>query len=210
MPDLEEGIAEWRRQMLAAGIKTPVPLDELEGHLRDEVEQQMKSGLSAQLAFETAIQRLGQASALKIEFKKVGVTERTQMKRIVVILASLLGMVFGLGAVLPQFGQWSRTGVMPSLTFFLFGVALVIVGGSAAFYGIRTYREARGRKLIGVGIIATGGFYALPFIVAFFQSQETNLMGWIFCAGLTGVSVLFFGSCFYFNRRFPARSVPET
>jgi hypothetical protein len=38
--------------MLAAGIRTPVPLDELENHLREDVEQQMRSGLSAQQAFE--------------------------------------------------------------------------------------------------------------------------------------------------------------
>ena len=42
MLDLEQSIAEWRRQMLAAGLKTPVPLEELESHLRDEIEQQTK------------------------------------------------------------------------------------------------------------------------------------------------------------------------
>ena len=30
MFDLEQAIAGWRRQMQAAGIKTPVPLEELE------------------------------------------------------------------------------------------------------------------------------------------------------------------------------------
>ena len=39
MFDLEQAIAEWRKQMLAAGIKAPVPLDELESHLREEVEE---------------------------------------------------------------------------------------------------------------------------------------------------------------------------
>ena len=32
MFDLEQAIADWRRQMLAAGIKTPVPLEELKSH----------------------------------------------------------------------------------------------------------------------------------------------------------------------------------
>jgi cation transport ATPase len=207
--EIEQQIAAWRRQMQAAGIKTPVPLDELESHLRDEVEQQVQSGLSVQQAFETAIQRLGQAGVLKMEFKKVGVTERNQMKRIVAILAALFAMVLGLSMVLPQLGQWSRTGVMHSLAFLLLGVALAIVGGSAAFYGIRTHREARGRKLISIGIIAACGFYAVPFILAFFQPR-TNLMGWIFCAGLAAVSLLFFGGCFYFNRRFSAPPVSES
>ena len=46
MFNLNEEIAEWRRQMLAAGIETPVPLNELESHLREDVEQQMRSGLA--------------------------------------------------------------------------------------------------------------------------------------------------------------------
>lgn len=72
MFDLEQSIAEWRRQMLAAGIKSPVPLEELESHLRDEVGRQVKSGLSGQDAFSSAVQKIGQAGLLKMEFKKVG------------------------------------------------------------------------------------------------------------------------------------------
>ncbi len=72
MFDLEQSIAEWRQQMLAAGIKTPVPLEELESHLREEIEQQMKSGLSAQPAFGIAVGKMGQALELKREFKKTG------------------------------------------------------------------------------------------------------------------------------------------
>jgi len=41
MFDLEQSVSDWRRQMLAAGIRTPVPLDELETHLREDIEQQM-------------------------------------------------------------------------------------------------------------------------------------------------------------------------
>src|SRR5215831_17706302 len=72
MFDLELAISKWRGGMRSAGLKTPTLLDELESHLRDEVEQQMRSGLSAQQAFETAIQRIGQARALKTEFAKAG------------------------------------------------------------------------------------------------------------------------------------------
>src|SRR5216683_2770198 len=71
MFDLNEQIAEWRRQMLAAGIETPVPLNELESHLREDVEQQMRSGLAEQQAFAIALQRMGQANTLKAEFEKV-------------------------------------------------------------------------------------------------------------------------------------------
>jgi hypothetical protein len=66
----EQSIAEWRRQMLSAGIKTPVPLEELEIHLREDIEQQMKSGLSEQDAFNSTVKKIGEAGLLKTEFKK--------------------------------------------------------------------------------------------------------------------------------------------
>jgi uncharacterized protein YicC (UPF0701 family) len=70
MFDVEQSIADWRQQMLAVGIKTPVPLAELESHLREEVDQQMRGGVSAQVAFATGVQRIGQANTLKDEFEK--------------------------------------------------------------------------------------------------------------------------------------------
>jgi hypothetical protein len=72
MFNLEQSIAEWREQMLAAGIKTPVPLVELEIHLREEIEQQTKSGLSEQDAFNSAVQKIGRGGLLKKEFARAG------------------------------------------------------------------------------------------------------------------------------------------
>ena len=72
MFDLEKQIVEWRKQMLAAGIKSPVPLEELEIHLREEIERQIKSGQNEQQAFEIAVQIIGNANMLKNEFKKIG------------------------------------------------------------------------------------------------------------------------------------------
>jgi len=46
MSDLEQVISGWRQQMLAAGIKR-APLEELESHLREDIQQQMKAGLKA-------------------------------------------------------------------------------------------------------------------------------------------------------------------
>jgi hypothetical protein len=48
-----------------------VPLEELEIHLREDIAQQMQSGLSAQQAFGIAVKKIGQALELKREFKKV-------------------------------------------------------------------------------------------------------------------------------------------
>ena len=61
MFNLEQAISEWRRQMAVAGVKTTEVLDELESHLREDLEQRMRSGLAAKLAFEAAVQQMGPA-----------------------------------------------------------------------------------------------------------------------------------------------------
>jgi hypothetical protein len=72
MFDLELAIAQWRQQMLAAGVKAPVPLEELEAHLREDIEQQVRAGTEASRAFEIAVRHIGGAVELKKEFKKTG------------------------------------------------------------------------------------------------------------------------------------------
>jgi hypothetical protein len=67
MFDLEQAILEWRRQMLAAGIKTPVPLEELESHLREGIEAQIQLGATEQDAFKSAAKQIGKAEQLRTE-----------------------------------------------------------------------------------------------------------------------------------------------
>lgn len=93
MFNLDQAITEWRRRMLAAGIKTPAPMNELEGHLRDDVEQQVRSGLTEEQAFAVAIKQLGPAHALKPEFKKVS---ETRLLRLHKSLWPALGIGLGL------------------------------------------------------------------------------------------------------------------
>lgn len=103
MFDLDQAIADWRRQMLAAGIQTPVPLEELEGHLREMIEERMASGLSTDEAFAAAVQAVGQAHAVQREFQKVAVANETRRWREGQISSGvLLGLlqVIVLGAVL--------------------------------------------------------------------------------------------------------------
>jgi ClpA/ClpB-like protein len=71
MFNLDHAIADWRRKMTAAGIKSRDVLDELESHLRDDVEQQMRSGIGAERSFQEAVQRVGTAKNLNQEFAKV-------------------------------------------------------------------------------------------------------------------------------------------
>lgn len=81
MFNLEQAITGWRQRMLATGIKSPVPLEELENHLREDIEHQVKSGLSEPEAFEMAIGRIGQANPLKEEFQKINNRGKAQRQR---------------------------------------------------------------------------------------------------------------------------------
>jgi len=67
--------------MLAAGIKAPVPLEELESHLREEIERQMQSGLPGQEAFAISVSRIGHPETLRVEFMKTAHPDRAQLRR---------------------------------------------------------------------------------------------------------------------------------
>jgi hypothetical protein len=204
MFDLDQSIANWRRQMIAAGIQTPAPLEELESHLREDIERRLRSGAAVADAFALATRQLGYPEILIGEFAKIGIPERQQMKKSLMILVALFGMVFGLAMILPALGQWHRNGVLRDAWPLVIGPALVIAGGLVSLYGIKTRKEARGRGLIALAIIAAGSFYVIPFFMAFFESRNTDVFGWIFCAALATASLAFFGKCFQFNRRVSA------
>jgi hypothetical protein len=136
MFDLEQSISEWRKQMLAAGIKFPVPLEELENHLREEMERQMQSGLNEQKGFEISVQKIGQPKVLKNEFKK---SERTFMKRTLIILFGIFAILFGPAVFLPalakhrQIEVWNSEVVVPMVV----GIVITLIGISSAIFGFK-------------------------------------------------------------------------
>ncbi|MEO8428482.1 MAG: hypothetical protein ABI651_15375 [Verrucomicrobiota bacterium] len=196
-----------------------MPLNELENHLREDIEQQVRSGLSAQQAFEVAVQRIGQARALETEFKKVGgKTERNQMKR-VAILAALFGMLMGISMILPALGKhYKHQGAWTSdeMRGLQLGIVLVIVGAGAAFSGIKRQRPTRGRNLISIFLVAVGGYFLFWEILVLSSFISLGQTGRVFGAELLSVAaaavltVLFFGSCLYFNRHLPSQAAHES
>jgi len=81
MFDLEKSIADWRQQMMVAGVSNGEALNELENHLREDIEQEMRSGLSSEQAFEIAAERMGGAHQLKDEFAKVNRSRSDILRR---------------------------------------------------------------------------------------------------------------------------------
>jgi hypothetical protein len=74
--------------MVAAGIKTPVPLEELEIHLREEIERHTRSGSNEAEAFKAAVEKIGPAHVLQKEFMKVDKDHKT-MRAILLIIGWL-------------------------------------------------------------------------------------------------------------------------
>jgi hypothetical protein len=89
MFDMEHAIAEWRRQMRSVGLRNPAALDELESHLREEMEQLMELGLTAPASFEMAVQRLGQPGPLQSEWAKAGHGRWAPLRKLTGILREI-------------------------------------------------------------------------------------------------------------------------
>lgn len=89
--------------MLAAGIKSPVPLEELENHLRDEIEQQIKIGLTAPTAFGIAAENIGSGLRLQSEFEKNQTDMKTRRWKFIEIFLGLNTLCLPLAAAAQAF-----------------------------------------------------------------------------------------------------------
>jgi hypothetical protein len=71
MFDLEQQIRQWRQSLAGALGGQAEVVEELEGHLREEVQRLVRSGQSPDRAWEAALSRLGTAHQLAGEFGKL-------------------------------------------------------------------------------------------------------------------------------------------
>jgi len=139
MFDLEQAIATWRQQMLRGGIKAPVPLDELESHLRD----QLAGGRVNQQTFDAVVAQFGNAHLLRSEFKKV---KRSNMKRKIIIAFAVLAFLVGASIIMPAAAQhnrrnankWATDEVVPLLA----GCVISMAGIGTLGYTLKSRRNA--------------------------------------------------------------------
>lgn len=103
MFNLEQSIAQWRKRMIATGIKSPVPLEELESHLREDIERQIRAGAEAEHAFVAAAKQMGEGDYLKPEFEKVEGSEEQRRRNRKRIVATFAGTGFAYSVV---FATW--------------------------------------------------------------------------------------------------------
>jgi len=178
MFDLETSIVDWRRQMLAAGIQSPVPLEELEIHLREDIERQMKSGLNAQRAFEDAIQDIGKANMLKSEFEKVDATKVTRtLKQYRAIMVACLGMesLFWATCLLLKVGRFSEITAAQQMSGLAAVAVMILLAGIGLFGHGPANLSRRVRDLI---CISRGRLLGLLWV--WFFCYVTEPVGFLF------------------------------
>ena len=157
---LEKQISEWRQQMLAAGIESPVPMEELESHLREEIERQMKLGLSEVEAFKTGVQKIGLGYILQKEFNKVTMGQRIR-RAILLFIGWLTASCTLLYSMLCLNLNWNFFSFSPRWNWAVPGQIVGIVGALVALWFLAKVSRDRASRamsllvclfLIGIGI----------------------------------------------------------
>ena len=138
MSDLDLNIVAWRKRMLNAGIKGPEVLEELESHLREDIERRIRGGVGEASAFERAVEQVGRPGKLSAEFEVIVKQERTFMKRGLLIGAGIIGVMVGMAFVMPAVAQYRQSGAMSNGEpwLFLLGSLMTLAGIGAGFRGV--------------------------------------------------------------------------
>jgi hypothetical protein len=90
--DLERHLQQWRQTLAGSLDDRPDVIEELEGHLREEVGRRVQSGQAPEEAWRTALDRLGDPRRLVEEFDKVPPALRGWLPaRLVLLALALLG-----------------------------------------------------------------------------------------------------------------------
>ena len=165
MFDLEERIRHWRQaQSHALGGRAEV-LDELESHLREEVQRLVAAGQTPASAWETALARLGDPRQLAAEFGKVSAPGALGWlpARVVVALLALLGLglawVIGTNLLQGQFGVLLASHVFTIALGYSTTFAVGFLAVWALLSRVVTGTEARqgeGFRAAAVALAATG------------------------------------------------------
>jgi len=170
MFNTEKAISEWRQQMLRGGIKAPVPLDELENHLREEIERQVKSGMDAEAAFESASRKIGAAEPLKSEFEKAAkdarvVKEARTMQ--IVSLFAVAGFAMFIGTLLFfRIGNFSELTSNQQMSGYA-ALSLMLLFGFSGRLGYKFFPKIGRKKIRDVICISAGVILVLWWTILF-------------------------------------------
>lgn len=141
--------------MAAGGIKEAAVLDELESHLREEIERQMRAGASEERSFAIAAQKIGPANTLKTEFLKNGFASLLEKLMIAIaVLFAAFGIFLTSVTLIFCYSGWGERLVgFAALAIIL----LAIFGWSRIIPHLPVIPEKRKRLAIELGCFF-GGF----------------------------------------------------
>ena len=219
MFDLDQHIKEWRHQLLQRESVALTEVDELEGHLRDTVEE-LSLTVQPDEAFLLATRRVGSPDAIALEFSKIN-GARTWTRRTQWMLAGYLVISLGLGLIgtvshaAMMFAAYLGTPFWLAGAFSSLGIVVSIVTMMYFAWGVANGRSLgmqkiasrfanyakTGRKLWVVAtvlllLVAKTGIGALSsiFCSQVFSAEQIGIAAALFSVtGWTG-SLILFGS----------------
>ena len=192
MFDLEQSMTDWRRQMLAAGIKT-VPLEELESHLREGVQELTASGMEPQEALAAAIKKFGLPIPLQAEFTKVDKKSRLTEQYVIKVLVYTIWFCLVLPIYLYTFYKYDMNWAWRSA-----GIANIIFGTLLILYcrKINTWfpviPNRLRRQTIGISA-AVCDVAGMGLFMNFILPHFSLTMGQVVVAVLWGLTVMSIG-----------------
>jgi hypothetical protein len=149
MPELEQLIAQWRRGLAETTGCTNEVLNELESHLRDEIQRFVQEGRSEEEAVTLAASRLGSPRTLATEFAKVAAPEPWLPTRLIAFTAIVLAPLLA-GYLLARY-QDGRLGLLLAAhvgTVTLGYTGSLLVGFLAICYVVRRlFRDLSGGQM---------------------------------------------------------------
>jgi hypothetical protein len=176
MFDLEKAITEWRNQMSRAGLSSAKVLNELETHLREDIERHTRDGLVPQQAFIRSIMRLGHVDALRLEFEKARTVstalDTARLATALVLVAAIVwlsGLTFGEAGF--SFGEWFTASSAV--------VTCLLIAGfwSRAVRFLPVIHHKRKRYSIEIALFASGFICSNLFCALVLPYFERNLDG---------------------------------
>ena len=175
MHNLEKLIAEWRKTAATPNVSAET-LDELETHLREKVDQLVRSGMTVSDAFQRAVTELGAMPRISSEFRKLDQAVWLPVK-LAIGVSALTALVVAI-AVIGRFDS-SAAGLLLATHVFVvtlgYTMVLLIGGLGICFVSQRCFEDFSTSRLQSISRVS----FVLSGVALFLTTMGTILgMAW--------------------------------
>jgi len=166
---LEERIGEWRQFLLSRQAVRSVDVDELEDHLRSQVEALGEAGLDEDEAFLVAVKRIGDLDSVSREFARE-YSERLWKQLVVspgadaasltarrdTVVAVGLAIAAAVALKVPELFGVSMSGGDASASFYVRNLSLFVLPFLAGFFAVKRRLAGRDWYRLAAPFVAAG------------------------------------------------------